>query len=229
MDIISSIIYDMNKSRSWIFTIGALLILGIGTIFAVRSVSRIASQLLDPVTNSTGLIATSMADFTHPTPTILPDPLVIIHDVKNLAQLNTVQYSIERVVTAEIGQGTFGSLFGDKVLFVAHGIVLAGIDLQKLGPKDMWLEDGALYVKLPAAEIFIATLDNDKSYVYDRETGLLTKGDINLETSARRVAEDSIEEAALEDGILEQARINGEAYLFLLFQDLGYPVVEFVQ
>ena len=43
----------------------------------------------------------------------------------------------------------------------------------------MWVEDGILYVQLPDAEIFMATLDNEKSYVYDRETGILTQGSVN--------------------------------------------------
>jgi hypothetical protein len=70
-------------------------------------------------------------------------------------------------------------------------------------------------------------LDNEKSYVYDRDTGLLTKGDINLEASARRAAEDEIEKAALEDGILDLARQNGENYLYRLFREPGYPEVIF--
>jgi hypothetical protein len=71
-------------------------------------------------------------------------------------------------------------------------------------------------------------LDNDKSYVYDRETGVLTKGDITLETSARRVAEQAIESAAAEDGILDMARMNAENFMSRLLRDLGYPDVVFV-
>jgi hypothetical protein len=90
------------------------------------------------------------------------------------------------------------------------------------------VENNVLYVRLPATEIFIATLDNDKSYVYNRDTGLLRKSDLNLETAARRAAEDEIEKAALEDGILDQARQNAENYLYRLFRQLGYPEVIFV-
>ena len=123
----------------------------------------------------------------------------------------------------------FAPLFGDRLLFVAHGIVIAGVDLAKLGPKDMWTQEGVLYVNLPDAEIFIATLDNEKSYVYDRDTGLLTHGDINLETNARQVAEDEIAKAALEDGILRQANQNAENYMYRLLRDLGFPEVIFTQ
>jgi hypothetical protein len=115
------------------------------------------------------------------------------------------------------------------MLFVAHGVVIAGIDLSKLGPKDMWVENGMLNVRLPEPEIFIATLNNDKSYVYDRDTGLLTHGDINLETAVRQAAEDEIEKAALEDGILSQAGQNAENFMYRLLRDLGYPEVIFIK
>jgi hypothetical protein len=101
--------------------------------------------------------------------------------------------------------------------------VIAGIDLQKLQPEDMRFENGVLTVKLPPAEIFIAALDNDKSYVYNRDTGLLTKPDINLETLVRQRAEEEILKAALEDGILQQAQTNAEAYLLKFFTALGFP------
>ncbi|NPV57706.1 MAG: DUF4230 domain-containing protein, partial [Anaerolineae bacterium] len=83
-------------------------------------------------------------------------------------------------------------------------------------------------VRLSEPEIFIATLDNDKSYVYDRETGILTRGNIDLETAARRAAEVEIEKAAIEDGILDQAGINAEVYLERLFNQFGYTEVIFL-
>ncbi|MHB8779432.1 MAG: DUF4230 domain-containing protein, partial [Anaerolineales bacterium] len=86
-----------------------------------------------------------------------------------------------------------------------------------------------LYVHLPSVEIFIATLDNEKSYVYDRETGLFTKANVDLETLARQTAEDEIHKAALEDGILVQAQRNAEAYLLKFFTALGYKIVLFEQ
>jgi hypothetical protein len=99
--------------------------------------------------------------------------------------------------------------------------------MEKLQPADMRMDNGVLYVHLPPTEIFIATLDNDKSYVYDRETGLLTKGSIDLETLARQSAEDEIRKAALEDGILTQGQTNAENYLLKFFTALGYKTVLF--
>jgi hypothetical protein len=170
-----------------------------------------------------------VAQLAHPTPTIIPDPVTYINEIRSLARLETIQYSVEKVITAEVGQGTFGFAFGDKLLFVAHGIVIAGIDMEKIQPSDLRFDGSVLYVNLPPAEIFIATLDNDKSYVYDRETGILTKGQTDLETIARQTAEDEIRKAALEDGILAQAEKNAEAYLLKFFNALGYNSVIFPQ
>jgi hypothetical protein len=136
---------------------------------------------------------------------------------------------VEKVITAETGQGTFGFLFGDRLIFVAHGEVIAGVDLAKMGSQDLWVENNVLYMRVPEPEIFIATLNNEKSYVYNRDTGALTHGDVNLETTARQAAEAEIRAAALEDGILIQARQNAENYLSRLVLELGYPEVIFVQ
>jgi hypothetical protein len=177
----------------------------------------------------TGLVGTQVAGVLQPSPTILPNPVSIVRSVRSLARLETIEYAIEKVITAETGQGPFGFLIGDRLILVAHGQVLAGVDLAKLGPDDLWLENGVLYVDLPEAEIFIASLDNEKTYVYNRERGLLTKGSLSLEGDARSAAEREIEKAAIENGILDQARRNAESYLYGFLVQLGYPEVIFVQ
>lgn len=226
----------MKETRAWILVIGILAIgawLAYSVLTSVQgmvgSVKDTTENALQPMNDMTGGLATQVNQFLNPTPTVLPDPVTIIRDVRSLARLETIQYTIEKVVTADRGQGKLEFLFGDELIFVAHGIVIAGVDLANLDVDDMWWDAGVLYVRLPEPEIFIATLDNDASYVYDRDKGLFTKGDIHLETAARRVAENSIKEAALEDGILGFAQVNAESYLFRLFHTLGIADIIFVQ
>lgn len=207
--------------------IGALVLIGFMLVNTVQQGMRQTQSAIQPLSELTQNVSTQVAQVLNPTPTIIPDPVTIIHSVRSLARLETIQYSVEKVITAESGQEALGFLFGDRLLLVAHGVVIAGVDLEKLSPNDLRLEKGVLVVRLPPAEIFIATLDNAKSYVYDRETGVLTKGNIQLETEARRVAEEEIRKAALEDGILEQANRNAQAYLVRLFLQLGYRDVIF--
>jgi len=221
-----------TQIRAWVLIAGILIIMSVSAItfiLLLRASLLRVQKAVAPVNEITSGLSTQVSLVLHPTPTILPDPVTVINQVRSLARLETIQYSVEKVISAETGQGALAVLFGDKLLFVAHGVVIAGVDLEKLGPKDMWVENGVLYVRLPEPELFIATLDNEKSYVYDRATGLLTHGDVNLETSARRAAEQEIEKAALEDGILEQAGQNAENFMYRLLRDLGYPEVIFIK
>lgn len=221
----------MNERKNllpWILVVGIFVIISVTAIGVVLTIKNTTQQAIQPVSDMASSLSTQVAQFLHPTPTVLPDPVTIINQIRFLARLETIQYTVEKVITAEIGQNALAPLFGDRLLFVGHGYVIAGIDLSKIRSEDIVFEDGILVLRLPKAEVFVATLDNNQSYVYDRETGLLTHGDINLETTARQTAEGQIKQAALGDGILEQAQTNAELYLKSLLNELGYPEVSFV-
>ena len=196
-------------------------------IYLSVKINQTINAAISPLQQVNQTISTQISSLLHPTPTILPDPVTIIREVQSLARLETIQYTVEKIITAEINQGVFGPLFGDKLLLVAHGFVIAGIDLSKISISDFVLEGDTLHVQLPDPEVFVATLNNDESYIYDRTTGLFRKSDPELETNARQAAEDEIYNAAVEDGILEQAQTNAEIYLERLFNSLGYYHVIF--
>ena len=217
-----------NNSLLSILIIGVVVVAAYFIVQTVQQSAQAATAPFNQVNQANQALQTQMSNLLHPTPTIIPDPVTYINEIRALARLETIQYSVEKVITGETGGGTFQALFGDKILFVGHGTVIAGIDMEKLQPEHMRFENGVLTVNLPPAEIFIAALDNEKSYVYDRDTGILAKPDINLETLVRQSAEQEILKAALEDGILEQAQLNAEAYLFKFFAALGYPNTIFV-
>jgi len=213
------------------FSILILIVIGVAAYFIVqtlRSTTQAATAPFQAISEQNQAMQTQVANLLHPTPTIIPDPMTYINEIRALARLETIQYSVEKVITGETGGGTFQTLFGDKILFVGHGTVIAGIDMEKLKPENMRYENGVLTVNLPPAEVLVATLDNEKSYVYDRQTGVLTKPDPNLETLVRQRAEEEILKAAIEDGILEQAKVNAESYLTRFFAALGFPNTIFV-
>ncbi len=221
----------MKNNGNSLFSLLILVVLAAGVYFIVQTIRETAAQAAAPfkqIDQANESLQTQVSQMLNPTPTIIPDPVTYIYEIRSLARLETIQYSVEKVITAEQNQGTFDFLFGDRMLFVAHGTVIAGIDMEKIQPGDMALSGEVLNVRLPATEVFIATIDNDKSYVYTRETGILTKQAIDLETLARQSAEDEIRKAALEDGILQQAQVNAESYLLKFFTALGYKTVIFV-
>ena len=210
------------KKAIFLILIGVVLFLTIAVVVLLRGVQ----QATQPVIELQQGVSTEVARLLHPPPTIIPDPVTIIHEVQSLARLETIHYSVEKVITAETRQGPFGFLFGDRLLLVAHGSVIAGVDLADITESDISIDNyGVVTLQLPPAEVFIAALDNEKTYVYDREVGFLRRGDVELETAARLAAETEILKAALSDGILEQAQVNAEAYLFRLLGSLGFSNV----
>ena len=224
--------------NNFLNTLMSILILGVlaaGVYFIVKTVresaaaaANAATAPFEQVNQANQALQTQVSQMINPTPTIIVDPVTYINEVRTLARLETLQYSVEQVVTCEINQdGPLSVFLGDKVLFVGHGIVIAGIDMEKIQPSDMRLGGDTLYVRLPPAELFVTTLDNNKSYVYDRETGPFAGTDMNLETSCRQAAEDKIRQSVLEDGILTQAQTNAENYLYKFFSTLGYKSIQF--
>jgi hypothetical protein len=215
-------------SRSWsnLLVIGLLIIAALTGWGIVNAIREASSQVVSP---SVG-VATQVQQFFNPTPTIYPDSVTVVRQIQSLSRLETAQYTLEKVIRAEIGQGALGPLFGDRLLFVAHGNVIAGVDLSRLQASDVVVSpDGRVTIILPAAEVFIVALDNEKSYVYDRETGLFTKGDVNLETLARQAAEDELRTGAVEDGILNLAQSNAASFVDKLLRTLRFTDVLIVQ
>lgn len=213
----------MKENRgSNLLSILILIVVAGAAYYIVQSVRQTTQQAVAPFQQANSSLQTQVADLLHPTPTIIPDPITYINQIHALARLETIQYSVEQVVTAESGQGTLAFAFGTKILVQMHGTVIAGIDMQKLQPGDMQLQNGVLTVKLPASEIFITTLDPSKTQVYNVQTGLFAAVDPNLVIDALQSGEDKIRKAAEDDGIYELAQQNAVTYLTKFFAALGY-------
>jgi len=115
----------MKENRGFnLVSILILIIIAGAAYYIVQSIKQTTEQTFGPVQQANSSLQTQVADLLHPTPTIIPDPVTYINEVRAIARLETIQYSVEKVETGEENQGTFGFLFGDKVLFVAHGLVM---------------------------------------------------------------------------------------------------------
>lgn len=162
------------------------------------------------------------------TAVILPDPVLIVQEVKDLARLETASYTMEKVVRAERGQDVLWGALGETLIFVAHGEVIAGVDLARMEEADIQVVDPeTVMVHVPEAEIFNVILDNERSYVADRDTGILTRADPQLESEVRRAAQRDLEAAAQESDILELANQNAQNYMRGFLQNLGFENVIF--
>ena len=147
----------------------------------------------------------------------------ILREVQTLSQLVTVKHVIEKVIVFEDVKW-----YGEsRVIMVAHGVVKAGVDLGQLKAGNIETDGKKIIVKLPSSAITDSYLDERKTVVVDRSTGLLRRFDKALEQGARRTAVEDIQRAARANGIIKDADERAQMQLQCLFRQLGYEQIEF--
>jgi hypothetical protein len=160
----------------------------------------------------------------------MPDPLTIVREINKLSNLETASYSLQKVIIAERNQEALWGALGERLIFEAVGDVTAGINLGSLRQEDIQVIDpDTVMINLPDAIVLNTRLDNQQSRVIDRERGLLSSVDPQLESQVRAAAEQEILEAALEGGILQEADQNAEEALLAFLNQLGFENVIFTE
>lgn len=160
------------------------------------------------------------------------DQPAVVTQMEQLNRLETASFTVEKVITGGIDRGNplFNALAGDRLIFVAHGQVIAGVDLSRLRDEDVSVsQDGtSVSVRLPAAQILSHSLDNQKSQVYDRSTGVFQSPNPQLETQVRQEADRQIVDAACQDGILDQANANAQTQVRALLSSMRFTQIQFL-
>jgi hypothetical protein len=154
-------------------------------------------------------------------------PTVVQH-VQQLQRLETVVYSMEKIVSGSQESPYLPRLLaGDRILLIVYGEVTAGIDLGHLDAEAVQIDGPTVEIAMPASDIFSTRIDNTRTRVYSRETGLFTSPDPNLESEVRREAERQVRQAALDGGILAAASSNARTTLTTFLKGLGFEAVRF--
>jgi hypothetical protein len=157
------------------------------------------------------------------------DAASVVHEIQRLNELVSVKYTVQKVVGLEEQKVPFGS---EKLLLFVQAAVLAGIDLSTVTAGDVrLLSAGRMQVALPAPKIVDIVIDDKQTKVWDRRITWWTPWvpfNPDLERQARLAAKDTIERAAIEMGILDQARRNAEAGIRGLLETIGVKSVTVV-
>lgn len=154
----------------------------------------------------------------------------VIQQIKSLSRLETANFTIEKVIESQTNQTSALQeiLFGDKILLIAYGEVIAGIDLGQIKEENININNEHITITLPPPQILSTNLQNSKTKVYDRSQGILRRNDTQLETTARQKAEEAIHDAACEAGILKNANDNAKKQLTLLIKNLGFKSINII-
>jgi len=158
------------------------------------------------------------------------DVAALVTQVRELNRLETASMHVVHVGrVSQTYKMVPNVLAGDEITFLAAGDVIAGIDLARLKPEDVWRSpDGTINLRLPAPEVLVVRVDNEQSRVLNRDTGMLRRRDVDLETRARQHAEENIRAEAVKKGVLTLAGNSGEKKLAGFLHSVGVEKVRFV-
>src|ERR1700730_17228929 len=151
------------------------------------------------------------------------DQPTVVHQIQQLQRLETVSYTMDKIISGEHANAYLPKfLAGDRLLLVVHGEVVAGINLAGLQPGDDLIQAQKATIHLPSAEVFSTRIDNTKTRVYSRDTGLFSSPDPNLESEVREEAKRQLRLAALQDGILKTAGDNARSTITGMLKGFGF-------
>ena len=202
----------------------ALLVTGAIFLAAIMAVGGFATANLSKVIDAIPTPADVVEVF-EPEPYVDIGP-VVVRSVRNLAELTTVEVVEYTIVEQGTDEGWLEWARGDSLRLIAVANIGAGVDLAAISVDSFSVsEDGVVEVILPPAEVQYVEVDSEATQILDREKGLFTKGDPQLETDARRIAETVLVENATGEGILTKAEENATTVMTNFLTGLGYEDV----
>src|SRR3712207_2330503 len=159
----------------------------------------------------------------------------LLERLEDLAEYRAASAQLQVVVDVEEDVRfvpSFGA--GERTTLLAFGNVDAVVDFDGLGEGDVAVNGDrtSVTVTLPRARISDITVDPERSYVVNRDRGVLDRlGSIfsDSPTGERELyllSEDKLRAAADESELLERAEGNTERMLRALFRSLGFSDIE---
>ena len=180
-------------------------------------------------------ILPSLKNWFKPKPVLIDNTPLVITKIKTIAQLNTAQLYAEVVVDSTVITRTgialdvmrninilpVPELPQKKLVLIAKGRVIAGIDMQLLNPEDVFAKEDSVSLLLPAPAI-LGVITNPADFETFTEDGTWSNTDVQLvKAGARR----KLLQAAADQHLLQQAGNRSKAVLEQFLRTSGFTKV----
>ena len=133
---------------------------------------------------------------------------VVLEEVQALGKMELVKYNFKDIVEHE---QVVQWLPNPKAVLIVQGEAIGCIDLTKITTSDVTEASDTVIVHLPEPELCSYKIDHSKSKVYNTEYAFMEEA--KLVQAAYQHAEQQIQKAALDMGILEQTKQNANQIL----------------
>jgi hypothetical protein len=155
----------------------------------------------------------------------------VLHAVRDLSQYHAAVGDFQVVIDIEDDvKWVPDALAGQRTLFVAAGTVNAYVDFSRLVDDSLVVSpDGkSVRLTLPPAALDKPNLDNERSYVFSQQRGLIDQLTALVDPPNQQrfyvAAEQRLATAATESGLIAKAEQNTRTMLTGMLQALGFQV-----
>jgi hypothetical protein len=159
---------------------------------------------------------------------------VLLKSIQDLSRFTAASGNFEVVIDVQQNRRFIPDIiFNERTLFVAAGSVDAYVDFAKLTEEGLTVDQTAktVAVKLPAPQLEPPRIDNDRSYVFAEQRGIVNRigelfgGDPNRMQQILQLAEQKIGDAARASGLTDRAQENTRKMLEGMLKALGFTTV----
>lgn len=135
----------------------------------------------------------------------------VLSSIQNMSDLTTSRYSYSQVITVSRDVPSIVDIFyGETMQFQAVGHVTAGVDMGSLTEEDVQVINNQLIITLPDARLLDCFFSENDSRVVSQQSAILANYPEDLQILARRLAIQHFRQQSLEDGIIDNARLQAE-------------------
>jgi hypothetical protein len=164
-----------------------------------------------------------------PKPVVIDSTPVLIKEVKNIAQLMTMASFDEvvvdgsKVLTSSLpGLGLAGKVEKNtEIVIIGKGQVVAGIDLQELDEKKIYLEGDSVSITLPKARVLDAIVNPSQYEIFIEEKGWSPEEVNALKVQAR----DRMVKRSVDQGLLKKADVKAKMIMESFLRSAGFKQV----
>ncbi|HET8680302.1 MAG TPA: DUF4230 domain-containing protein [Micromonosporaceae bacterium] len=160
---------------------------------------------------------------------------VLLKSIQDLSRFTAASGNFEVVIDVQNNRNLIPDfIYNERTLFVAAGSVDAYVDFARVTEDGLKVDPEAktVEVRLPAAQLEKPNINNERSYVFATQRGLVNRigdvfgGDPNKQRQLYIAAETKIGEAAKGSGLVERAQENTTKMLDQMLRALGYTTIK---
>jgi hypothetical protein len=168
----------------------------------------------------------SFGNFFRSEPLTIDNTPILIKEINNLAQLITIT-SFDEVVMDSIKKskklpGTIFPVPASKIVLIAKGQVMAGVDLKKLNNEDVMIKNDSISILFPPPQILNTILNPSDFETFD-ETGVWSSEEVNQVKVRIR---EKIIQRALEQNLLFKASERCKIIMENFLRNIGFTRIQ---